>query len=112
VPTSPPIHSSDLSTDHGLRWHLSARVINGMHNKDAVGFATARRFAPNRPYRVTFNGGVHGPGDNACCQAAMLPAHLRLLRAGDGVHGRSGREGPSAAAGRLEPALSRVRRGK
>ncbi|MEU9331167.1 hypothetical protein AB0D91_46970 [Streptomyces canus] len=50
-----------------------------MHNEDAVGFITARRFAPNRPYRVTFNGGVHGPGDNAYCQAAMPPAHLRLL---------------------------------
>ncbi|MFE9446577.1 hypothetical protein ACFYO2_48710 [Streptomyces sp. NPDC006602] len=33
-----------------------------MRNKDAVGFTTARRFAPNRPYRVTFNGGVHDPG--------------------------------------------------
>jgi hypothetical protein len=67
VPRRPhrPFPSSDLSTDHGLRWHLSARVVNGMHNEDAVGFTTARRFAPNRPYRVTFNGGVHGPGDNA-----------------------------------------------
>lgn len=35
---------------------------------------TARRFAPNRPYRVTFNGGVHGPADNAYCQAVMPPA--------------------------------------
>jgi hypothetical protein len=57
--------SSGLSTDHGLRRHLSTRVVNGTHNEDAVGFTTARRFAPNRPYRVTFNGGVHGPGDNA-----------------------------------------------
>lgn len=79
-----------------------------MHNEDAVGFITARRFAPNRPYRVTFNGGVHGPGDNAYCQAAMPTAHLRLSRAGDGVHPADpAREGPPAAAGRSEPALSR-----
>jgi hypothetical protein len=83
VPTSPSIPSSGLSTDHGLRWHLSARVVNGMHNEDAIGFITARRFAPNRPYRVTFNGGVHGPGDNAYCQAAMPPAQLRLLGRAD-----------------------------
>lgn len=44
-----------------------------MHNEDAVGFTTVRRCAPNRPYRVTFNGGVHGPGGNAYCQAARLP---------------------------------------
>ncbi|MGY1495055.1 hypothetical protein ACW4TU_00110 [Streptomyces sp. QTS52] len=48
-----------------------------MHNEGAVGCTTGRRFAPNRPYRVTFNGDVHGPGDNAYCQAAMPPAHLR-----------------------------------
>ncbi|GAA2591635.1 hypothetical protein GCM10010304_40760 [Streptomyces roseoviolaceus] len=43
-----------------------------MHNEDAVGFTTARRFAPNRPYRVTFNAGVHGSGDNAYCQGQSL----------------------------------------
>ncbi|WP_406223990.1 hypothetical protein [Streptomyces canus] len=62
-----------------------------MHNEDAVGVATARRFAPNRPYRVTFNGGFHGPGDNAYCQAAMAPAHLRL----PGVNDRMALQGPS-----------------
>ncbi|MPY61358.1 hypothetical protein [Streptomyces spongiae] len=61
-----------------MRRQLSAWVFNGMHAEDAVGFTTARRFAPNRPYRVTFNGGVHGPGDSAYCQAALPPAHLRL----------------------------------
>lgn len=50
-----------LSTDHGLRWNLGARVANGMHNEDAVSFLTARRFEPGRTYRVAFNGGVHGP---------------------------------------------------
>jgi hypothetical protein len=77
-----------------------------MHNEDAVGFTTARRFAPNRPYRVTFNGGVNGPGDKAYCQAAMPPAHLWLLRAGDGVHPADPVGGPPAAAGRSERTLS------
>ncbi|MFF7550511.1 hypothetical protein ACFZCU_43885 [Streptomyces canus] len=44
-----------------------------MHNEDAVAFTTARRFAPNRPDRVTFSGGLHGLGENAYCQDAMPP---------------------------------------
>lgn len=78
-----------------------------MHNEDAVGFTTARRFAPNRPYRVTFNGGVHGPGDNAYCQAAMPDSPPALKSRGRSSPGRSGREGPPAAAGRSERAPSR-----
>ncbi|MDX3128776.1 hypothetical protein PV367_02935 [Streptomyces europaeiscabiei] len=70
-----------------------------MHTEDAVGFTTARRFVPNRPYRVTFNGGVHGLGDNAYCQAAIPPARLRLFRAGDGVH-PADRPGRPAGGGR------------
>lgn len=79
-----------------------------MHNEHAVGFATARRFAPKRPYQVTFNGGVHGPGDNSYCQAAMPPGSPPALKSrGRSSPGRSGREGPPAAAGRSEPALSK-----
>ncbi|BBC37698.1 hypothetical protein SGFS_089920 [Streptomyces graminofaciens] len=50
-----------LSTDHGVRWNLGARVANGLHNEDAVSFMTDRRFEPGRTYRVRLNGGVHGP---------------------------------------------------
>ncbi|MDX2549039.1 SDR family NAD(P)-dependent oxidoreductase [Streptomyces sp. WI04-05B] len=60
-----------MSTPQQLYRELSARVVNGMHNEDAVGFTIARRVTPNRPYRVTFTGGVHGPGGNAYCRAAM-----------------------------------------
>lgn len=54
-----------LSTDKGLSWYLGARVANGMHSEDTQSFLTARRFEPNRTYRVTFNGGVHGPAVSA-----------------------------------------------
>ncbi|KFG01096.1 hypothetical protein IQ62_09310 [Streptomyces scabiei] len=80
-----------------------------MHTEDAVGFTTARRFAPNRPYRVTFNGGVHGLGDNAYCQAPPYPR----LTSGSSEPGTEftrpiGREGPPpAAAGRSKRGLSR-----
>lgn len=50
-----------LTAGKGLSWFLGARVANGMHDEDALSFLTARRFRPNRTYRVTFNGGVHGP---------------------------------------------------
>jgi subtilisin family serine protease len=50
-----------LSTDHGVRWHLGARTQNGTDGEGMTAFATSRRFEPNRTYRVTLDGGVHGP---------------------------------------------------
>ncbi|AMW08195.1 hypothetical protein A4E84_00765 [Streptomyces qaidamensis] len=50
-----------LSTDRGVRWALGARTQNGTDGEGATAFATSRRFAPDRTYRVTLDGGVHGP---------------------------------------------------
>lgn len=49
-----------LTTDHGLRWQLGARLDGDSHD----GWAstnTARRFEPGRTYRIMLNGGVYGP---------------------------------------------------
>ncbi|MFF1303654.1 S8 family serine peptidase [Streptomyces sp. NPDC058307] len=50
-----------LSADHGMRWYLGARTQNGTDGEGMVAFTTVRRFEPNRVYRVTLDGGVHGP---------------------------------------------------
>ncbi|WP_159030673.1 MULTISPECIES: S8 family peptidase [Streptomyces] len=50
-----------LSADHGLRWSLGARTQNGTDGEGMTAFATSRRFEPGRTYRVTLDGGVHGP---------------------------------------------------
>ncbi|MCD9878430.1 S8 family peptidase [Streptomyces guryensis] len=50
-----------LSTDRGLRWNLGTVIGNGSHNEDTFNFLTDRRFEPGHTYRVTFDGGVHGP---------------------------------------------------
>ncbi|WP_338782825.1 S8 family serine peptidase [Streptomyces sp. DG1A-41] len=50
-----------LSTDHGVRWILGARTQNGTDGEGLTAFATSRRFEPDRTYRVTLDGGVHGP---------------------------------------------------
>ncbi|MER7563674.1 S8 family serine peptidase [Streptomyces sp. NPDC097941] len=50
-----------LSVDHGMRWYLGARTQNGTDGEGVVAFTTPRRFEPKRAYRVTLDGGVHGP---------------------------------------------------
>ncbi|MBB5797958.1 S8 family serine peptidase [Streptomyces caelestis] len=50
-----------LSADHGMRWYLGARTQNGTDGEGMVAFAAPRRFQPDRTYRVTLDGGVHGP---------------------------------------------------
>ncbi|MFJ4981431.1 S8 family peptidase [Streptomyces coeruleorubidus] len=50
-----------LSTDHGVRWYLGARTQNGTDGEGMTAFPTPRRFEPDRTYRVTLDGGVHGP---------------------------------------------------
>lgn len=50
-----------LSIDHGMRWYLGARTQNGTDGEGMVAFTTPRRFEPTRAYRVTLDGGVHGP---------------------------------------------------
>ncbi|MGW0609043.1 S8 family serine peptidase [Streptomyces sp. NPDC002788] len=50
-----------LSTGHGVRWILGARTQNGTDGEGMTSFTTSRRFAPDRTYRVTLDGGVHGP---------------------------------------------------
>ncbi|MFF6785351.1 S8 family serine peptidase [Streptomyces sp. NPDC012510] len=50
-----------LSTGHGVRWILGARTQNGTDGEGVTAFATSRRFAADRTYRVTLDGGVHGP---------------------------------------------------
>jgi subtilisin family serine protease len=50
-----------LSTDHGVRWLLGARTQNGTDGEGMTAFTTSHRFEPNHTYRVTLDGGVHGP---------------------------------------------------
>ncbi|MEV3972895.1 S8 family serine peptidase [Streptomyces sp. NPDC050698] len=50
-----------LSTDPGVRWYLGTRTQNGTDGEGLTAFTTPRRLEPNRTYRVTLDGGVHGP---------------------------------------------------
>ncbi|MFF7451730.1 MULTISPECIES: S8 family serine peptidase [unclassified Streptomyces] len=50
-----------LSADHGMRWYLGTRTQNGTDGEGVTAFADSRRFEPNRTYRITLDGGVHGP---------------------------------------------------
>ncbi|GAA2947767.1 hypothetical protein GCM10011428_78740 [Streptomyces violaceus] len=59
APTAKIVHY--LSTGHGVRWTLGARTQNGTDGEGMTAFATSRRFEPDRTYRVTLDGGVHGP---------------------------------------------------
>ncbi|MFF0015946.1 S8 family serine peptidase [Streptomyces sp. NPDC005374] len=67
-----------LSADRGLNWSLGARIANGMHNEDAVSALTARRFAPNRAYRVAFGGGVAGPAVGASIGAVRSGGYYNV----------------------------------
>lgn len=49
-----------LTTDHGMRWQLGARIV-GTRNEDWAYANGARRFESGRSYRITLNGGVYGP---------------------------------------------------